>query len=133
MSSAKENIPSKAIDWPALRPEVTEALLAEITQRIVSAFQPDRIILFGSYAYGEPNADSDVDLLVIMDSDEPIARRIIHVAEVAQVRFLPMDILVYTPDEIEERLAKGDSFVIDILSRGKVLYRIPPGGETDET
>ena len=60
-------------DWATLRPPVTEALLAGITQRIVAAFQPDQIVLFGSYAYGAPDLESDVDLLVVMDSDEPMA------------------------------------------------------------
>ena len=58
-------------DWAALRPPVTEALLAGITQRIVEKFQPYKVVLFGSYAYGAPDLDSDVDLLVVMDSDEP--------------------------------------------------------------
>src|SRR5215475_7418711 len=64
-------------DWATLRPPVTEALLADITQRIVEKFQPFKVILFGSYAYGTPDLDSDVDLLVVMDSDEPMAQRII--------------------------------------------------------
>jgi predicted nucleotidyltransferase len=111
------------LDWASLRPPVTEALLEEISQRIVDRFQPQRVVLFGSYACGEPTLDSDVDLLVVMESDEPMARRISRVAEAAQVRFLPMDLLVYTPGEIEERLAKGDCFITEILAKGKVLYQ----------
>ncbi|MCZ6676163.1 MAG: nucleotidyltransferase domain-containing protein [Candidatus Poribacteria bacterium] len=113
--------------WTSLRPKVTETLLADITQRIVAEFHPNQVILFGSYADGKPNANSDVDLLVVMDSNEPMTQRAIRVAEVAQVRFLPMDILVYTRDEITERLAKGDFFIIEILTTGKVLYRYDPG------
>lgn len=109
-------------DWATLRPPVTEALLDKIARRIVDKFQPYQIILFGSYASGTPDTDSDVDLLVIMDSDEPIARRITNVAAVAQVPFLPMDVLVHTPTEIQERLAKGDFFTGEILAKGKVLY-----------
>src|SRR5438270_13742616 len=63
-------------NWATVRPPVTETLLTGITQRIVEKFQPYKVILFGSYAYGTPDLDSDVDLLVVMDSDEPMAQRI---------------------------------------------------------
>ena len=109
-------------DWATLRPPVTEALLAGITRCIVEKFQPHKVVLFGSYAYGTPDLDSDVDLLVVLDSDEPIAQRIRRVAEVAKVRFVPMDVLVRTPAEIAERLAMGDFFMAEILEKGKVLY-----------
>ena len=111
------------LDWASLRPPVTEALLEEISQRIVDAFQPEKVVLYGSYADGEPTLDSDVDLLVVMESDEPMARRIWRVAEAAQVRFLPMDLLVYTPAEIAEQIAKGDCFIAEILAKGRVLYQ----------
>jgi len=110
-------------NWGTLRPPVTDALLAGITQRIVEKFQPYEVILFGSYAYGTPDLDSDVDLLVVMNSDEPMAQRIRRVTEVAKVRFLPMDIIVRTPAEMAERLAMGDFFLAEILEKGKVLYR----------
>ena len=109
-------------DWATLRPLVTEALLAGITRRIVEQFQPCKVILFGSYAYGAPDLDSDVDLLVVMDSDEPMAQRMRRVMEVAKVRFLPMDVIVRTPVEMAERLAMGDFFLAEILEKGKVLY-----------
>jgi predicted nucleotidyltransferase len=124
VKSLSENKPSKTLfDWASLKPHVTESLLADITQRIVEAFQPAWIVLFGSYAYGTPNLDSDLDLIVVMESDEPMARRMMRVAEVAQERFLPMDVLVYTPTEIEERLAKKDRFIEEVFAKGRVLYR----------
>jgi predicted nucleotidyltransferase len=110
-------------DWATLRPLVTEALLAGITQRIVAQFQPYQVVRFGSYAYGTPGLESDVDLLVVMDSDEPIAQRIRRVTKVAKVRFLPMDIIVRTPAEMAQRLAMGDFFLAEVLEKGKVLYR----------
>ncbi|MDA1050206.1 MAG: nucleotidyltransferase domain-containing protein [Planctomycetota bacterium] len=110
-------------EWSQLRLRVTESLLAGIVQRIVEKFRAEKIILFGSYAKGVPNRDSDVDLLVVMDSKEPLSQRIRRVTEVAKVRFLPMDIIVRTPAEIDERLAIGDFFIADILSTGKVLYQ----------
>lgn len=118
----KEKVTSTIPDWATLRPPVTDALLADITWRIVEKFQPHKVVLFGSYAYGTPDLDSDVDLLVVLDSDEPMAQRIRRVTEVAKVRFLPMDVLVRTPAEIAERLAMGDFFMAEILEKGKVLY-----------
>ena len=114
-------------DWETLRPRVTDTLLAEITRRIVEQFHPYQIVLFGSYATGGPGPESDVDLLVIMDSDEPMAKRIRRVLEVAKVRFLPMDVIVRTPEEIAERLAMGDFFLAEILEKGKVLYHRESG------
>ena len=120
----KGNAPAtRAIpDWKTLRPRVTDTLLAEITRRIVERFQPYQVVLFGSYAYGRPDLESDVDLLVVMDSDESMAQRIRRVMEVAKVRFLPMDVIVRTPEEMAERLAMGDFFLAEILEKGKVLY-----------
>jgi len=102
--------------------EVTQEILDGIVERIVSAFHPHKIILFGSYAKGNAREDSDIDLLVIMDSDERPARRNMRVSEIAHVPFLPMDILVRTPDEIKQRLEINDFFIIEILESGRVLY-----------
>ena len=120
---ARKTAPGAVLDWAALRPPVTEALLEEICRRIVDAFQPEKVVLFGSHAGGEPTLDSDVDLLVVMESDKPMAQRIMRVAEAAQVRFLPMDLLVYAPGEIEKRLAKGDCCITEILAKGRVQYQ----------
>jgi len=109
-------------DWATLRPPVTDKLLADITRRIVEKLQPHKVVLFGSYAYGTPDLDSEVDLLVVMDSDESMAQRMRRVTEVAKVRFLPMDVIVRTPAEMVERLAMGDFFLAEILEKGKVLY-----------
>jgi len=101
---------------------VTEELLREVTKRIVEAFDPEKIILFGSHAYGTPTPDSDVDLLIIMESDERPAKRSMRVSKVLQPRPFPMDILVRTPQEVARRLSLGDYFFIEIMKRGKVLY-----------
>lgn len=105
-----------------LRPPVTEALLAEITRRIVEAFHPIKVILFGSYAYGVPHHESDIDIFVIMESEDTMHQRIMKATEVARVPFLPMDVIVRTPQEVEQRIALGDFFVIEILDKGRVLY-----------
>ncbi|HZP83972.1 MAG TPA: nucleotidyltransferase domain-containing protein [Chthonomonadaceae bacterium] len=120
--TADTQTPLKPSLSDTLRPEVTEELLQDLTRRIVEAFHPYKVILFGSYAYGTPHRDSDVDLFVIMDSEETMHDRIVKVYEVAEVPFLPMDVLVRTPSEVEARVAMGDFFVIEILEKGKVLY-----------
>ena len=120
---AKQPAKPSIADWSDLRPRVTKSLLAGIAQRIAEKFRPQKVVLFGSFAKGAPDQDSDVDLLVVMDSKEPMSQRIRRVTEVAKVPFLPMDIIVRTPAEIDERLAKGDFFIADILNKGKVLYQ----------
>ena len=97
-------------------------LLKSIIQRIVSGMQPQKIILFGSYAYGNPTADSDVDLLVIMESDARSAERVLAISRLLRPRPFPMDILVRTSQEISDALTKKDSFIQEILSQGIILY-----------
>jgi len=89
----------------------SEEELQQIVQRIVEAFNPERIILFGSYAYGEPTPDSDIDLLVIMESDAHPVERERAISRLFLIRTFPMDILVRTPQEITERLNLGDCFI----------------------
>ena len=83
-----------------------------------------KIILFGSWAYGKPEADSDIDLLVVMPFEgSPFRQAGIILNRVIQsVGVLPLDLLVRTPEQLHERLAIGDAFVHEILERGKVLY-----------
>lgn len=118
----KEANAPRTVDWRRLRPRVTRRLLDQITQRIVEHFHPEKVILFGSYAYGRPTLESDVDLLVIMDSDERPARRSTLVSSVCRPGHLGMDILVYTPAEVKQRLEMGDFFIEEILEKGRVLY-----------
>jgi predicted nucleotidyltransferase len=100
-------------------------VLKEVVRKIVEAFRPERIILFGSHAYGAPAQDSDVDLLVIMDTKARPAERSARIAKVCRPRYLAMDILVRTPEEIDQRLKGFDPFLEEILTRGKVLYEAP--------
>lgn len=85
------------LTWDQLGPEVTNALLEEIAGKIARAFNPHKVVLFGSYAHGQPTLDSDVDLLVIMESHARPVARARTVRAVAGVDFLPMDVLVRTP------------------------------------
>jgi predicted nucleotidyltransferase len=105
-------------------PPVAETLPVAV-ERLVSALKPERIILFGSYAYGNPTHDSDVDLLVIMKTRKKRAERYVEVSQVLYPRQFPVDIIVKTPKEIEEAMKGGkDSsfFIREIIKTGKVLY-----------
>ncbi len=90
---------------------VTEEILAEITRRIVEHLRPEKVILFGSYAYGKPTADSDVDFLVVMETSLRPAIRTLAVCRLIRPRPFPVDIIVKTPAEIESALANNDWFL----------------------
>ncbi len=97
-----------------------------IVKRIAEKFDPERIILFGSYAYGKPHRYSDVDLLVVMRMKErPLAKQI-EISRALSPHPFGMDILVYAPREIRSRIAMGDYFLREIVTRGKVLYERHP-------
>jgi predicted nucleotidyltransferase len=103
--------------------QVTEEILAEIVRRIVTVFAPQKIILFGSYAYGTPSVDSDVDLLVIQKTNLQRVERSVAISELILPRPFPVDILVKTPNEIQEALNKNDPFIKEIISQGRILYK----------
>lgn len=105
--------------------QVTEEILAEIVRRIVSAFAPEKIILFGSYAYGAPSPDSDVDLLIIQKTNLRRVERSVAISELILPRPFPVDILVKTPAEIQDALRQNDPFIKEILSQGRVLHAQP--------
>ena len=102
--------------------KISEPLLVEIARRIVDHFNPDKIILFGSYAYGAPRNDSDLDLLVIMDTEMGPAARSAAVARICRPKYVAMDIVVRTPEEIQTRLRNFDPFLEEIFKLGRTLY-----------
>ena len=91
-------------------------------QRIVDELNPEKFILFGSYAYGKPNRHSDVDLLVVLRTTATLKERSWMVSRLLLPRPFPVDLLVKTPKEIEIALKSEDFFLQEILRRGKVLY-----------
>ena len=93
-----------------------------VARRIGRELRPKKVILFGSYAHGHPNADSDVDLFIIMPSKRHPFDRAVEVSRLIDPRPFPVDILVRTPAEVRRRLSLGDPFIQEIVSRGKVLY-----------
>lgn len=92
-----------------------------ISNRIVEEFEPELIILFGSYAHGHPQEDSDVDLLVVMRHDGNNVYKAIDILNRVQPPF-PIDLLVRSSEEFWQRIALEDSFLREILARGRVLY-----------
>jgi predicted nucleotidyltransferase len=98
--------------------------IEEKVRPIIEKYRPDKIILFGSYAAGNPTPASDVDLLVIMNTDRSTLELAAEVSLTVEHSF-PMDILVRTPQEIAKRLQYGDFFIQDILEKGKLLYERP--------
>ena len=122
-----EGKPQNPVERIALPAKVSRKVGEEIqviVQKIIEGYAPQRIILFGSYAHGEPNADSDLDLLIIKGTSERPMDRHLRVRRLVSTpgRRLPFDPLVLTPEEINERLDIGDQFVQDILAQGDVLY-----------
>lgn len=99
-------------------------VLATIVERLHRQYQPERVILYGSYAYGNPTSDSDIDLFIIKDSTDNRVKRAIAVRRILSdsTRRIPVSPRIYTPFEVKERLAMGDQFVEEILTRGIVLY-----------
>jgi uncharacterized protein len=95
-------------------------VIRKYARAVAEYYHPDKIILFGSYAYGTPHEDSDVDLLVIVDKGNQIdhAYRI----RLAVPAPFPMDLIVRTRRNMKWRLAESESFTTEIVTKGKVLY-----------
>ncbi len=96
--------------------------LERLTKRIVQFEQPEKIILFGSQAQGTATEDSDFDLLVISRSTLPRYQREVRLTRRLFGSGLAFDLLVLTPDELEQRVRANGPFLREILSSGKVLY-----------
>ena len=107
---------------------ISVPLLQEITHRLVDEFRPEEIILFGSHAWGEPNEDSDLDLLVIVShSDLSPARRAMRAHRCLQGLNVSKDILVRTRAEVERFRHVQASLERQIFERGTVLYERQAG------
>jgi predicted nucleotidyltransferase len=101
-------------------PDVPIAAIRRFARRIGARFHPQKIILFGSYAYGTPHGESDVDLLVIMPARDVVQQAIRICLEFA--RPFSFDLIVCSPAQVERGLREGDWFLRDVIERGKVLY-----------
>jgi uncharacterized protein len=110
-------------EWQPVKahPAKRRAYIKKLCRRIAKEFQPEKIILFGSQAYGKPRPDSDVDLLVIM----PFEGGYFEQAHQIRMRLglsLPIDLLVRTSEQVQYRLEIGDRFMQEIVECGKVMY-----------
>lgn len=102
----------------------TPQKIRALGKEIVPQFQTEQIVLFGSYAYGRPSPDSDVDLLVTMDTKLRPVEQAVRIRQVVDCSF-PIDLLVRAPKQIKNRFRLGDFFLREIRERGKVLYEAP--------
>ncbi len=100
---------------------ITLEQIQEFSQQIAEKFQPDRIILFGSYAYGQPTEDSDVDLLVILPFEDLPVYKAIEIRRAVKSPF-PLDLMARTSEQVQQRLDMGDFFIQDIIKKGRILY-----------
>lgn len=95
--------------------------IRNVAQRIGREFRPERVILFGSHAYGRPSADSDADLMVIMSVRGDPMEKAVEIRRKVRPPF-PTDLLVRTPADVRRRLAWNDGFLKEVIEKGKVLY-----------
>ncbi len=102
----------------------TQNEIRQLARDIADKFSPQKIVLFGSYAYGNPTPDSDVDLLIITPCDEDPLHKAAEIRMSVRPLF-PIDLLVRTPDKVRERMQMGDGFMQEILEKGQVLYEAP--------
>lgn len=105
-------------------PENTREIVQAMLGKLVSEYAPQKVILFGSHAYGEPGPDSDIDLLIIKETADRFIDRWVTVQRILTGSHpsLPVETFVLTPREIETRLTAGDQFVAAILEKGEVLH-----------
>src|SRR5512147_2857038 len=103
----RKRIPQKAID--------------QVVEQIVEKFKPQKIILFGSYARGNPRPESDVDMLVVMDTSLRDVQQAIQICQQIEYRF-GLDLIVHSPKYLADRVAGEDWFLRDVLAEGKVVY-----------
>lgn len=101
---------------------IKESKIREIVNIITAGFNPDKIILFGSYAVGQANEDSDLDLLVIKDTDLPMHKRNIEIRKALIGTKVPLDLLVYTNREFESEKKQKYSFLCQIIDTAQTLY-----------
>jgi uncharacterized protein len=104
----RRRIPKKAID--------------DVIRQIGEKFKPRKIILFGSYARGNPRPESDIDLLVVMDTSLREVQQEILIQQNLEMDLFGLDLIVMTPTKLEERVTLGDSFLREILREGKIVY-----------
>jgi predicted nucleotidyltransferase len=98
-----------------------QARIRQLCTRIAREFKPEKIILFGSHASGRPTPESDLDLMVVMQFEgDPLEQAVTMLNRLNML--IPIDLLARTPEQVQQRLEMGDSFMRDIIERGEVMY-----------
>jgi predicted nucleotidyltransferase len=121
--AAKRQPTSKALPRWYRGADIPMREIRKFARQVAGRFRPDKIILFGSYAYGAPHADSDVDVLVVMPARNELDQAL-RISLDVEAPF-PLDIIVRTPHNLAWRLQEGDWFLREVVSLGKVLYAKP--------
>ena len=117
-TSSNANIKSETLYCGA---DVPLRVIRRFAKEVAAQFQPHKIILFGSHAYGQPHADSDVDILIVMPTRNQLDQAVkIHWALSPP---FPVHLVVRTPHNLAWRLAEGESFLTEVILKGKVLYQ----------
>jgi len=106
------------------RTRIPQDAIQSVVDQIVASFQPEKIILFGSYAYGTPRPESDLDLCVIMQTSLSETEQAATICRRIQYRF-GLDLIVCKPQRLAQRLEWGDSFLKEVINKGVVLYESP--------
>jgi predicted nucleotidyltransferase len=104
---------------------LTPGEVDEVVRRIVARTDPEEVIVFGSYAKGTPKVGSDLDLLVVMETDRPMARRADALKPMFAHALIPVDVHVYTREEVEVYGKTPYAFIHSVLASGRVAYRRP--------
>lgn len=113
--------PDLAVQTIDIRKRIPNSVIRAVVRQIAERFKPQKIILFGSYARGNQKSDSDVDLLIVMETSLKERQQSLQIRRSLGVLF-GLDLIVRTPKRLEQRLKMGDSFLQDVLKEGKVLY-----------
>jgi predicted nucleotidyltransferase len=120
MATNRNATPGYVQPYPYASPNIPPAAIRRFARQIAERFHPDKIILFGSYAYGTPHNESDVDLLVIMPAYDVVAQAI-RISGAFERQF-SHSIMVRTPQQIERGLKQNNWFLREVIAKGKVLY-----------
>lgn len=99
-----------------------KSFLDKIIRKIVAGIQPEKVVLFGSFASGTPDRDSDIDLLIVKDYPQRRDERDKEIRKFLKDIIYPMDIFVYTPKEVEKFRNQPGSFLKKIFDSGKIIY-----------